>query len=113
MEGAVGADLVLSCHYWVGGVYYCIVLVSFILDFLRAPEASFFVLIFYFRRKMMSSAFKKPKVKVVQPEEVVPEIVDDSEIVRNMEKRRQKKMGAYSQFLSHDNSYGKKTTLGG
>lgn len=62
----------------------------------------------------MSSVFKKPKVKVIQqPEEIVPEIVDDSEIVRSMEKRRQKKMGALSQLLSHDNSYGKKTTLGG
>ena len=61
----------------------------------------------------MSSVFKKPKVKVIQPEEVVPEIVDDSETVRAMEKKRQKKMGALSQLLSHDNSYGRKTTLGG
>lgn len=60
----------------------------------------------------MSGVFKKPKVKVIQPQEVVPEVVDDSEIVRSMEKVRQKKMGALSQFLSHDNTYGNKTKLG-
>lgn len=61
----------------------------------------------------MSSAFKKPKVKVIQPEEVEPMVVDNSEVIREMEKKRQKRMGALSQLLSHDNSYGNKTTLGG
>lgn len=62
----------------------------------------------------MSSVFKKPKVKVVQPQEVTPEIVDNSEIVQDLERRRKKRMGAISQLLSHDNSYGySKKTLGG
>ncbi len=63
----------------------------------------------------MSSVFKKPKVKAIQPEEVEPlMVVDNSEVVRDMEKKRQKRMGALSQLLAHDNSYGAgKKTLGG
>lgn len=68
----------------------------------------------------MSSVFKSPKVVNVQPEEVQPVIVDDSEEIRLIEGKRKKKMGAVSQMLSRDNSYGglmsgngNKTTLGG
>lgn len=61
----------------------------------------------------MSSVFKSPKVRYVEPEEVIPDYVEDTETIRDMEKKRKKKMGALSQFLSHDNSYGYKTTLGG
>lgn len=68
----------------------------------------------------MSSVFKKPKVVNIQPDDVAPMIVDDSEEIRLIEGRRKKKMGAVSQLLSKDNSYGEemfqsgnKTTLGG
>lgn len=68
----------------------------------------------------MSSVFKTPKVVNVKPEEVQPVIVDDSEEIRLIEGRRKKKMGAISQMLSRNNSYGvinfgneNKTTLGG
>ncbi len=62
----------------------------------------------------MSSVFKNPKVVKVEPKEVEPEIVDMSETYFEMEKRRKKKMGAVSQLLSKDNSYGNpKTSLGG
>ena len=54
----------------------------------------------------MSSVFKSPKVVTVQPTEVVPEVVDNSEVVYELEKKRKKKMGAVSQLLSHDNTYG-------
>lgn len=63
----------------------------------------------------MSSVFSKPKVVQVQPQEVELEVVDNSEEVRELESKRKKKMGAVSQLLSHDNSYGSgsgKTTLG-
>ena len=62
----------------------------------------------------MSSVFKSPKVINIEPKEVEPEIVDMSEMVFEMEKKRKKKMGAISQLISKDNSYGNpKTTLGG
>ena len=67
----------------------------------------------------MSSVFKSPKVVNVQPVEVRPEVVDNSETVYELEKKRKKKMGAVSQLLSHDNTYGGflneggKKTLGG
>ena len=51
----------------------------------------------------MSSVFKSPKVIMQQPEEVLPEVVDDNEIVFEMEKKRKKKMGAVSQLLARDN----------
>lgn len=66
----------------------------------------------------MSSVFSKPKVVQVQPEEVDPVVVDNSEEVHALEQRRKKRMGAVSQLLSRDNSYGwggiggGKTTLG-
>lgn len=61
----------------------------------------------------MSSVFKSPKIKPVEIKDIEPEIVDVSETVFEMEKKRKKKMGAVSQLLSKDNSYGGKTTLGG
>lgn len=64
----------------------------------------------------MSSVFKSPKVKSVQPVQVQREIVDDSAIVADLEKKRKKKMGALSQLLSSDHeqnhAYGYKKTLG-
>lgn len=61
----------------------------------------------------MSSVFKSPKVKTVEPAVVEPEIVDNSETVYELEKKRKKKMGAISQLISRDNSYGViKTKLG-
>ncbi len=62
----------------------------------------------------MSSVFSKPKVVQIEPEEVEPEVVDNSEEVQELERKRKKKMGAVSQLLSHDNFYGSggKTTLG-
>ena len=62
----------------------------------------------------MSSVFKKPKVKKIEPVEVEPETVDNNEIVFELEKKRKKKMGAISQLLSSDRSgsglgQGKKT----
>lgn len=60
----------------------------------------------------MSSVFSTPKVVQVQQQEVTPEVVDTSAEVQEIEKKRKKKMGAVSQLLSHDNSYGGKTTLG-
>ncbi len=62
----------------------------------------------------MSSVFKKPKVKKVEPVEVEPETVDNNEIIFELEKKRKKKMGAISQLLSSDRSglglgQGKKT----
>lgn len=66
----------------------------------------------------MSSVFKRPKVKYIQPKEVAPmtEEVDRVQSMLDLEKKRKKKMGAVSQMLSHDNSYGAngegKTTLG-
>ncbi|MCM1324664.1 MAG: hypothetical protein NC218_11125 [Acetobacter sp.] len=61
----------------------------------------------------MSSVFKKPKVKNIAPEEVSPNyVVEDLETARDMERRRQRRTGALSQFLSRDNSYGNKTRLG-
>lgn len=61
----------------------------------------------------MSSVFKSPKVRTIETKVVEPEIVDMSEMVFELEKKRKKKMGAVSQLLSKDNSYGGKTTLGG
>ncbi len=63
----------------------------------------------------MSSVFKSPKTVQVMPQEVEPEVVDNSATVQALEKKRRKKMGAVSQLLSHDNSYGAnagKKTLG-
>ena len=61
----------------------------------------------------MSSVFKSPKVKVVkQPEEVVPEIVDNNEIEFELEKKRKRKMVAVSQLLSLKNEDDKKRSLG-
>ena len=63
----------------------------------------------------MSSVFKSPKVKKGETKVVEPEVtlVDNSEIVYEMEKKRKKKMGAISQLISRDNSYdGIKTKLG-
>lgn len=62
----------------------------------------------------MSSVFKKPKVKYIQPKEVEPELVDPVETLMDVEVKRKKKMGALSQILAKDNSYGSagKTTLG-
>lgn len=64
---------------------------------------------------MSSVISSKPKVVQVQPQNVEPEVVDNSEEVYQLEQKRKKKMGAVSQLLSHDNSYGSssgKTTLG-
>lgn len=66
----------------------------------------------------MSSVFSSPKVVNVQPQEVEPVIVDNSEQIQEIENRRKKKMGAVSQLLSYDNDYsafnngGGKTKLG-
>ena len=61
----------------------------------------------------MSSVFKSPKIKKVETKVVEPQIVDNSEIVYEMEKKRKKKMGAVSQILAKDNSYqGLKDKLG-
>lgn len=67
----------------------------------------------------MSSVFSKPKVKQIEVVEPEPVIVDNSEEVLELEKKRKKRMGAVSQLLSQDNSYdygfgagGGKTTLG-
>lgn len=60
----------------------------------------------------MSSVFKTPKVRQIETRVVEPEIVDMSESVFEMEKKRKKKMGAVSQLLSKDNSYKGKTVLG-
>ena len=54
----------------------------------------------------MSSVFKSPKKVNIQPTEVHPEVVDNSEVIYELEKKRKKKMGAVSQLLSHDNTYG-------
>ena len=54
----------------------------------------------------MSSVFKSPKVVNIQPTTVVPEVVDNAEVVYELEKKRKKKMGAVSQLLSRDNTYG-------
>ncbi|MBR2273262.1 MAG: hypothetical protein IJ864_00275 [Alphaproteobacteria bacterium] len=61
----------------------------------------------------MSSVFKSPKVKKVQPPvEVVPEVADNNAIEFELEKKRKRKMGAISQMLSRENADGKKHTLG-
>ncbi len=54
----------------------------------------------------MSSVFKTPKVKEILPEEISPYLVDKSELYFELEKKRQKKMGAVSQLLAKDNTYG-------
>lgn len=61
----------------------------------------------------MSSVFKSPKVKVVKPEEVQPELVDNNEIEYELDKKRRRKMGAVSQLLAQNNGANNKTTLGG
>ncbi|MBR5599030.1 MAG: hypothetical protein IKW39_03220 [Alphaproteobacteria bacterium] len=53
----------------------------------------------------MSSVFKTPKVRKVETKVVEQEIVDNSETVYEMEKKRKKKMGAISQLISRNNSY--------
>lgn len=62
----------------------------------------------------MSSVFKKPKVKYIQPKEVTPEYVEPIDTLLDVEVKRKKKMGALSQILAKDNTYGSsgKTTLG-
>lgn len=60
----------------------------------------------------MSSVFKSPKVKVVQPTEVQPELVDNNEIEYELDKKRRRKMGAISQLLTQNNGSNNKTTLG-
>ena len=50
----------------------------------------------------MSAVFSKPKVIQVKPKEVEQEIVDNSEMVYNMEKKRKKRMGALSQILNKE-----------
>ena len=60
----------------------------------------------------MSSIKKKPKVKYIQPVEVEPTYVEPIETMMDLEKARKKKMGAVSQILAKDNTYGYKTTLG-
>ena len=50
----------------------------------------------------MSAVFSKPKVVQVQPKEVEQEIVDNSQIVYNLEKKRKKRMGALSQILNKE-----------
>jgi len=64
----------------------------------------------------MSSVFKSPKVSYVQPATVEPEVVDDSQIISDLEKKRKKKMGAISQLISLDRNSsdksGAKKTLG-
>lgn len=47
----------------------------------------------------MSSVFSKPKVVQIEPEEVEPEVVDNSEEVQELERKRKKKMGAVSQLV--------------
>jgi hypothetical protein len=62
----------------------------------------------------MSSVFKSPRVRTIETNVVEPEVVDLSESVYELEKKRKKKMGAVSQLISKDNSYGNlKNTLGG
>ena len=39
----------------------------------------------------MSSVFSKPKVVQIEPEEVEPEVVDNSEEVQELEQEKQKK----------------------
>lgn len=65
----------------------------------------------------MSSVFKKPKVKYVEPEPVEPILVDDNQILYEMEEKRKKKYGAVAQLLYDENGYtvgygGKKKKLG-
>ena len=50
----------------------------------------------------MSAVFSSPKIIPVQPKEVEQEVVDTSEIVYNMEKKRKKRMGALSQILNKE-----------
>ena len=50
----------------------------------------------------MSAVFSRPKVIQVKPKEVEQEIVDNSEMVYNMEKKRKKRMGALSQILNKE-----------
>ena len=62
----------------------------------------------------MSSVFKTPKVNTVETKVIEPEVVDMSETVYELEKKRKKKMGAVSQLISKNNSYSDlKNTLGG
>ena len=66
----------------------------------------------------MSSIFSAPKVVSLPEQSVEPLVVDNSDEVRAIEKKRKKKMGAISQLISHDNDLdafngGGKTTLGG
>ena len=63
----------------------------------------------------MSSVFKQPKtVYLPDTTEVLPEEVDDNEIIFQLEKKRKKRMGAISQMLAKENDSiaGKKQTLG-
>lgn len=66
----------------------------------------------------MSSVFKSPKVKYVEPETPEPMLADDNQIVYEMEKNRKKKYGAVAQLLYDENGYtlgygdGKKKKLG-
>ena len=65
----------------------------------------------------MSSIFSSPKVVQAPVQEVAPMVVDNSDEVYALEKKRKKKMGAVSQLISKDNDFdafnnGGKTTLG-
>lgn len=60
----------------------------------------------------MSSVFKSPKIKVAQPAEVLPELVDNNEIEYELDKKRKRKMGAVSQLLTQNSGSNNKTTLG-
>ena len=60
----------------------------------------------------MSSVFKSPKIKVVKPQEVEPDIVDNNEIEYELNRKRRRKMGAISQLLAHNTTGNNKTTLG-
>lgn len=53
----------------------------------------------------MSSVFKIPKVREILPKEISPYLLDKSELYYELEKKRQKKMGAVSQLLAKNNTY--------
>jgi len=72
----------------------------------RAGSDALFFLIF-FRSENMSSVFKKPKApkQVVTMTEVQPTVVDNTEVVQDIEKKRRRRMGAVSQILASGSAY--------
>lgn len=64
----------------------------------------------------MGSMFSSPKVAPTVVDKVTPEIVDNSDKVQEEERRRKKRVGAASHFLSGEVGSGgintSKTTLG-